>query len=450
MGGVILLLMITVVLFIVLLFVERSHRKEPSHEYEQVFYNRTKLSTDIKIKHNAAYNATEDVTVDALYSTINEVPYTTDSSYAVPAMPSSKTSEDEYYDTVQTNECSDVEETVVKMDTNPSYGVSTGEDGATATDYQSSQQYDYDDVHENSAQLRYNMATTTTADVEEDIVQHKCTLDQRHDTKTTLVANSAKLTDEDKYGVINQPQCDDNSFDTTVDHNATTKSCLPLIMSGAKPAGEYGVINQPRCDDNSFDTTVDHNATTKSCLPLIMSGAKPAGEYGVINQPRCDDNSFDTTVDHNATCIMGGAKPAGEYGVINQPRCDDNSFDTTVDHNATCIMGGAKPAGEYGVINQPQCDDNDSTVDHNATTKSCIMSGAKSAGGGKYDVIIQPRCDDFSFNATVDQSPTADQSPTTKSTPLSYLPFTADDARSTDEDEYGVINQPQCDDPLYS
>ena len=341
MGGVILLLMITVVFFIVILFVERSHRKELSHLYEQVFYNRTKLSTDVKIKHNAAYNATEDVTVDSLYSTINEVPYTTDSSYAVPAMPSSKTSEDEYYDTVQTNECSDVEETVVKMDINPSYGVSTGEDKPTATDYdtkahQSSQQYDYDDVHDDSAQLHYNMATTTTADVEEDIVQHKCILDQRHDTKTTLVANSAKLTDEDKYGVI------------------------------------------------------------------------------------------------------------------NQPRCDDNSFDTTVDHNATCIMGGAKPAGEYGVINQPQCDDNDSTVDHNATTKSCIMSDAKSAGGGKYDVIIQPRSDDFSFNATVDQSPTADQSPTTKSTPLSYLPFTVDDARSTDEDEYGVINQPQCDDPLYS
>ena len=375
MGGVILLLMITIVFFIVILFVERSHRKELSHLYEQVFYNRTKLSTDVKIKHNAAYNATEDVTVDSLYSTINEVPYTTDSSYAVPAMPSSKTSEDEYYDTVQTNECSDVEETVVKMDINPSHGVSTGEDKPTATDYdtkahQSSQEYDYDDVHDDPAQLHYNMATTTTADVEEDIVQHKCTLDQRHDTKTTLVANSAKLTDEDKYGVI--------------------------------------------------------------------------------NQPRCDDNSFDTTVDHNATCIMGGAKPAGEYGVINQPRCDDNSFDTTVDHNATCIMGGAKPAGEYGVINQPQCDDNDSTVDHNATTKSCIMSDAKSAGGGKYDVIIQPRCDDFSFNATIDQSPTADQSPTTKSTPLSYLPFTVDDARSTDEDEYGVINQPQCDDPLYS
>ena len=341
MGGVILLLMITVVFFIVLLFVERSHRREPSHVYEQVFYNRTKLSTDVKIKHDAAYNATEDVTVDSLYSTFNEVPYTTDSSYAVPAMACSKTSEDEHYDTVQANERSDVEETVVKMDTNPSYGVSTGEDRATATDYdtkahQSSQEYDYDDVHDDPAQLYYNMATTTTADVEEDIVQHKCTLDQRHDTKTTLVANSAKLTDEDKYGDINQPRCDDNSFDTTVDHNATTKSCLPLIMSGAKPAGEgkYGVINQPRCDDNSFDSTVDHNATTKSC---IMSGAKPAGEgkYGVINQPRCDDFSFNTTVDQSLTAKSSPLPylplPANdtrsidkdEYGVINQPQCDD-------------------------------------------------------------------------------------------------------------------------------
>ena len=329
--------MITVVtvLFIVILFLGMSHRKEPSHEYDQVFYNRTKLSTDVNIK---SYDATEDVTVDSLYSTINEVPDTTDSTYAVPAMPCSKTIEDEYYDTVQANECSDVEETVVKMDTNPSYGVSTGEDRATATDYdtkahQSSQQYDYDDVHDDSAQLCHDMVTTTTADVEEDNVQHKCTLDQRHDTKTTLVANSAKLTDEDKYGVINQPRCDDNSFDTTVDHNATTKSC---IMSGAKPAGEgkYGVINQPRCDDNSFDTTVDHNATTKSC---IMSGAKPAGEgkYGVINQPHCDDFSFNTTVDQSLTAKSSPlpylplaandtrSTDEDEYGVINQPQCDD-------------------------------------------------------------------------------------------------------------------------------
>ena len=261
--------MITVVLCIVILCMRRSHRREPSRVCDQVFYDTTKLSTDVTIKHNPSYKATEDETADSLHSTINEdsdVPITTNS---VPAIPCSKTSEDEYADTV--------------------HGVSTGEDKPTATDYdtkshQSSQQYDYDDVHDDSAQLCHDMATTTTADVEEDNVQIHTTLDQRHGTNTIhspLTASTTMQTDEDKYG----------SFDTTVDQSPTAISCLPSI---AKPAGEDD-INKPRCDDLSFNTTIDQSPTAKPSplpyLPLIANGARSTDEdeYGIINQPQYND-----------------------------------------------------------------------------------------------------------------------------------------------------------------
>ena len=48
---------------------------------------------------------------------------------------------------------------------------------------------------------------------------------------------NTKLTGENKYGVVNQLQCDDPSIDTPVDQNHDTDE------------DGYGVINQPQCDD---------------------------------------------------------------------------------------------------------------------------------------------------------------------------------------------------------
>ena len=249
-GGVILLLMTIIVLCIVILCVRRHHRRESSQEYDKVFYDKTKLNTEVTIKCNPSYEATEDETTDYLpYSTINEdsdVPITTYSSDAVPPISCSKTISEEYDDTVQAKgfvQYSDVEDNI-KMDTSPSHGVSIGEDRRVTATH----------IHDNST----HCMATITADVEEQNVQIKCTLDQRHRTKTThspLTANSTMLTDEGKYGVNNQLRCDDFSFDTTVDQSSTTKSFplpyLPFTANDARPTDgdEYGVVDQPQCDD---------------------------------------------------------------------------------------------------------------------------------------------------------------------------------------------------------
>ena len=159
-----------------------------------------------------------------------------------------------------------------------------------AKTHRSSQQYDDDDMHDDSVQLRHNMATDTNGDVEDNIPIHT-SLDH---TKTTL--DHTKLTGERKYGAINQSQCDDPTFDTTVDHSPTTNSCSPLTVNTMlTDEDKYGDINQPTSDDLSFDTTVDQRSTAKSSpvpyLPLIANDARSTGEgkHGVINQPQCDD-----------------------------------------------------------------------------------------------------------------------------------------------------------------
>ena len=122
-GGVILLLMIIVVLCIVILCMRRSHRKKGSH----VVDNTAKLNTDVTIENNASHNVTK---VEHLYEPY--VPITANPSYNVHTKPYSKTSEDEY-NYVQPNQfiqCPDLDETM-KMDTNPSYGISIGEDKTT-------------------------------------------------------------------------------------------------------------------------------------------------------------------------------------------------------------------------------------------------------------------------------------------------------------------------------
>ena len=296
MGGFILLLMATVVLIICIM--KRSRRKETAphdHVYDVVLYNINKLNT----------NGTNHEAADSLHRTNKKdlnAP-NTNLSCSVPTVSYSNASEGEY-DSVLPNEYASLHD-FATMDTNPSYGVSTVEDRAkvfstTAAYYntkahQSSQQ-------NNSAQMYHNTVTSATGDVKQNKVLHS-TLDQEHETTHShLMANGTKLTGQNNYGVINQPRCDDPSFDTIVDQRHTRKSNVPL-SSKSVDENEYGIINQPQCND---------------CLPLTTN-TRLTGEnkYGVVNQLQCDDPSFDTTVNQNSDADENG------YGVINQPQCDD-------------------------------------------------------------------------------------------------------------------------------
>ena len=108
------------------------------------------------------------------------VPITTNPSYNIPTKPYS---EDEY-NYVQPNEFnqrSGLEDTI-KMDTNPSYGVTTGGDRAIAFSAHSdtkatTKQYDYDYVCDNRLLHRNTVANTTGDDVKKDI---PTSVDQSH------------------------------------------------------------------------------------------------------------------------------------------------------------------------------------------------------------------------------------------------------------------------------
>ena len=285
MGGIILLLMFCIIVILCQRMCQRRCLKtEVFHVYDEIYYNAAKLNTHVTVKHRQSYDVAKNETANSF----------------------------------------------IKMDTNPSYGVNIGEDrvkafNTTATAdsdtkaHQSSQKHDYDD----SSQLHHNTTTNTSGDEKEDNVQIHTTVDKKHNTDSPYlfsVANSDKLTDEGEYGVINQPQCDDPSFDTTVDQSHATKSCLALIANNAED--EYGVINQPQSDDPNFDITVH---TTE---PPVIAKLTDEGKYGVINQPRCNDPNFDIIVDQSPTTksclpLIANNADEGEYGVINQPQCDD-------------------------------------------------------------------------------------------------------------------------------
>jgi len=219
-GGVILLLMITIVLCVAIVCVRRSHRKETfPMGYDEAFYIATKLNTAVTTQHNPSYDVTKTNTVDHLYiaCTGSDVPVSPKPSCNVVTEFYSKTNEDEY-NYVQPNELnqhSDLGGTI-KMDTNPSYGVSRGEDTSAFSEtvtksdtkaHQSShnattEQYDYvrgDFLHQNTA-------TNTTRNTD---VQIYTTVDQSHNTKLShspylsLIANSARPTDEHD---TNKPQ----------------------------------------------------------------------------------------------------------------------------------------------------------------------------------------------------------------------------------------------------
>ena len=178
MGGVILLLMITVVLCIVILCMRRYHRKGKFPVDDKVYYD----LTDVHIDHNPSYVVTTPEIVE--YSTIkprdSTVSITSNPSYFTSNtsnVPTKPYSEDEY-NYVQPNEFnqhSDLEDTI-KMDTNPSYGVTTGGDKATVfsttsdtkADHSShdatTEEYDYAYVHDDHLLHHNYTAVNTTGD----------------------------------------------------------------------------------------------------------------------------------------------------------------------------------------------------------------------------------------------------------------------------------------------
>ena len=215
MGGVILLLMITVVLCIVILCVRRSHRKGKFPVDDKVFYNTAKLNDNVAIENNPAYDVIKANTAGSLYRcTIkpedSDVPIAANPSYAVPTKPYSKPSEDEC-GYLQLYQLPDLEGTI-KMDTNPSYGVTTG-DRATAVGAHSdtkatSKQYDYDYVCDDHL-LYHNAEPNTTGGIKKD---NPASVDQSNymeNIHPLCIAGSAQPSNEGEYGVVNQPKSDD-------------------------------------------------------------------------------------------------------------------------------------------------------------------------------------------------------------------------------------------------
>ena len=203
-GGVILLLMITVVLCIVILCMRRCHRKGTFPVDNKVLYNTTKLNENVIIDNNPAYDVTKANTVGSLYSTIkrgdSDVPIIANPSYAVPTKPYSKAaSENEY---TQLNQHS------IKMDTNPSYGVTTGGDRATGSSAHSNtkattKQYDYDYVCEDRL-LHLNTTASTTGEAKRDIPASVDQNDYMENVHPVCIADSTQPSSDGEYGVVNQ------------------------------------------------------------------------------------------------------------------------------------------------------------------------------------------------------------------------------------------------------
>ena len=180
--------------------------------YDEAFYIATKLNTAVTIQHNPSYDVTKTNTVDHHSS---DVLVTPNPSYDVTTKPYSKATEDDY-NYVQPNEHSNSDE-AIKLDINPSYGISRGKDRATPASIETvtksnTKAHDsshnativlcgYDYVHDDHF-LRQDAATNGASDARKDNVQVNATVDGG------------------RYGVINQPQSDDPNNDIT--HDATT------------------------------------------------------------------------------------------------------------------------------------------------------------------------------------------------------------------------------------
>ena len=119
------LVIITVMLCVVILYVKRYHKSKASSVDGRVSYSATKLKMDVPIEQNPSY----DVDVVKVDNSTSK-PGNSDGVnlyYNTPVKTYNKTSEDES-NYAQPSHHSDLMKTV-KMDTNPSYGISTiGED----------------------------------------------------------------------------------------------------------------------------------------------------------------------------------------------------------------------------------------------------------------------------------------------------------------------------------
>ena len=187
MGGVILLLVIiTVVLCIVMLCIKRYHKNKASSVDDQVSYSTTKLNTDVPIEHNPSYDVIKaDNRTIKLY-------------YNIPIKPYSKASEDEC-NYAQPNQHSDLMETV-KMDSNPSYGVSTGDLG----EYGVVNQPKSDTFGEPTRKLS-----------EDTYVPVYGVVNQPKSDYLYSSSQPGRKISETKYGVVNQPMSDDPIIDET-------------------------------------------------------------------------------------------------------------------------------------------------------------------------------------------------------------------------------------------
>ena len=205
-GGVILLLMITVVLCIVIMCMRRCHRKRAF----PVDNNTTKLNENVTIDNNPAYDVTKANTVGSLYSTIkpgdSDVPITANPSYNVPTKPYSKAaSQDEY---LQLHQHSNLEDTI-KMDTNPSYGVTTVGEVSTHSDTKAmTKQCDYDYVCEDRL-LHQIAAAGTTGEAKKDI---PASVDQNQYMENVHPVCISQPSSDGEYGVVNQPKSDDPNY----------------------------------------------------------------------------------------------------------------------------------------------------------------------------------------------------------------------------------------------
>ena len=273
----------------------RYHRKGTVPTDNQVFYNRTKLNENVTIDNNPAYDVTKANTVGSLYSTIkpgdSDVPLTANPSYAVPTKPYSKAaSENEY---LQLNQHSNLEVTI-KTDTNPSYGVTTGGDGATGFSAHSNtkaatKQDDYDYVCEDRL-LHLNKTASTTGEAKRDIPASVDQSQYMENVHPVSIADNTQPSSDGEYGVVNQPISDvlDNDNDLNGHFHSPKSVQLNTV---------YGVVNQPKSDglDNEnakgqIHDQSNHTATTYLLSPpLHANGAEPNGGYGVVNQYKSDD-----------------------------------------------------------------------------------------------------------------------------------------------------------------
>ena len=126
-GGLILLLTIVIIICVMILCMRRS-RKGSLTLNDKVLYSKAKLSTDVTLQDNPSYAVNKAAIVDD-NAGLN-FPLTANPSYNICTKAYFKTNENGYEQANQHIQHLGFNDTI-KMETNPSYGVSTREDSGT-------------------------------------------------------------------------------------------------------------------------------------------------------------------------------------------------------------------------------------------------------------------------------------------------------------------------------